>query len=240
MDPEPGADTAVFDVDGTLVDTNYHHTLAWYRAFRRHGVTLPLWRLHRAIGMGGDQLVGAVAGDDVETRLGDDLRAAWAEEFDPLLPEIRPFAGVPELLTDVRERGFTIVLASSGKPEHVEHYLDLFDGTRLADGWTTSADVDRTKPAPDLLDAALRAVGGTAGVLVGDSVWDFRAAAAFGAPGYAVRSGGFSAGELRDAGAREVYDSPAELHEHLDETLLASPAPRGPSGTAPRRGHRGR
>ncbi|WP_308283266.1 HAD family hydrolase [Pseudonocardia nigra] len=214
-------DTAVFDVDGTLVDTNYHHAIAWFRAFRRHRIAVPVWRLHRAIGMGGDQLVAAVAGEDVENRLGDELRAAWTEEFDPLLREVQPFAGVVELLTDVRRRGFRIVLASSGKAEHVEHYLGLFDGKALSDGWTTSADVQRTKPAPDLLEAALRAVDGTAGVLVGDSVWDFRAAAALDAPGYAVRSGGFSDDELCAAGAREVFDSPDELRQRLDETLLA-------------------
>ena len=210
----------MFDVDGTLVDTNYQHALAWFRAFRRHGITVPVWRLHRAIGMGGDQLVGAVTSDDVEARLGDDLRAAWAEEFAPMLDEVQPFAGVVELLNAVRERGFRIVLASSGKPEHVEHYLGLFDGKSLGDGWTTSADVQRTKPAPDLLEAALRAVDGTAGVMIGDSVWDFRAAAALGAPGYAVRSGGFSVAELCEAGAKDVFDSPEDLLRHLDETLL--------------------
>ena len=218
--------TAVLDIDGTLVDTNYQHALAWYRAFRQHGVTLPLWEIHRHIGMGGDQLVAAVAGEDVEARLGDDLRAGWAEEFAPMLDEVQPFGGVPELLTEVRERGFRIVLASSGKAEHVEHYLGLFDGTKLADDWTTSADVQRTKPAPDLLEAAMRKVGGTAGVLVGDSVWDFRAAEAFGAPGYAVLSGGFSVDELRAASAREVFESPDELRRRLDETLLARAATR--------------
>ncbi|WP_433272735.1 HAD family hydrolase [Pseudonocardia xinjiangensis] len=214
-------DTAVFDVDGTLVDTNYQHALAWFRAFRRHGITVPVWQLHRAIGMGGDQLVGAVTSDDVEARLGDELRDAWAEEFAPMLDEVQPFAGVAELLGAVRERGFRIVLASSGKPDQVEHYLGLFDGKSLADGWTSSADVQHTKPAPDLLEAALRAVDGTAGVLVGDSVWDFRAAEALGAPGYAVRSGGFSAAELREAGAKDVFDSPEELLHRLDDTLLA-------------------
>jgi HAD superfamily hydrolase (TIGR01549 family) len=227
-DTDSGFDTAVFDVDGTLVDTNYHHALAWFRAFRRYGITVPLWRLHRAIGMGGDQLVGAVAGEDVEARLGDELRAAWTEEFDPLLAEVQPFEGVEELLAEVRERGFTIVLASSGAASHVDHYLGLFAGKELADGWTTSADVDRTKPAPDLLEAALRTVGGRSGVLVGDSVWDFRAAAAMGAPGYAVRSGGFSVDELCESGARAVFDSPDELRAHLDETLLARARHVGP------------
>jgi HAD superfamily hydrolase (TIGR01549 family) len=219
--PDTPHDTAVLDVDGTLVDTNYQHAIAWFRAFRRHHLTVPVWRLHRAIGMGGDQLVEAVAGADVETRLGDDLREAWAEEFAPLLAEVQPFEGVVELLADLRNRGFRLVLASSGKPEHVEHYLGLFDGKALADGWTSSADVQRTKPAPDLLDAALRTVGGTAGVLVGDSVWDFRAAARQGAPGYAVRSGGFSDDELCAAGALDVFSSPDQLRQRLDETLLA-------------------
>jgi len=214
-------DTAIFDVDGTLVDTNYHHALAWYRAFRRHDLTIPVWRLHRAIGMGGDQLVPTVAGEDVEQRLGEQLRADWAEEFDALLGEIRPFDGVRELLDDVRRRGFTLVLASSGKAEHVDHYLGLFGGEELAEAWTTSADVERTKPEPDLLQAALDKVAGCSAVMVGDSVWDFRAAAPLGVPAYAVRSGGFSDDELRGAGALDVFDSPAQLRERLDQTLLA-------------------
>jgi HAD superfamily hydrolase (TIGR01549 family) len=217
-------DTAIFDVDGTLVDTNYHHALAWFRAFRRHEVTLPVWRLHRAIGMGGDQLVAAVAGDDVEQRLGDELRADWADEFDAMLMEVQPFEGVRELLEDVRRRGFRLVLASSGKAEHVDHYLGLFGGAELAEAWTTSADVENTKPAPDLLQAALDKVGGSSPVLVGDSVWDFEAGARLEVPGYAVRSGGFSVDELRESGALDVFDSPARLHERLDQTLLAKAA----------------
>jgi HAD superfamily hydrolase (TIGR01549 family) len=214
-------DTAIFEVDGTHVDTNYHHALAWFREFRRLDLTVHDWRLHRAIGMGGDHVVPAVAGDDVEQRLGEQLRADWAAEFAPLLDEIQPFEGVRELLEDVRRRGFTVVLASSGKAEHVDHYLGLFDGADLAEAWTTSADVEQTKPEPDLLQAALEKVDGRSAVLVGDSVWDFRAGGRLGVPGYALRTGGFSDDELRGSGAREVFDSPAQLHEHLDRTLLA-------------------
>jgi HAD superfamily hydrolase (TIGR01549 family) len=214
-------DTAIFDVDGTLVDTNYHHALAWFRAFRRHDLTVPVWRLHRAIGMGGDHVVPAVAGDDVEERLGEQLRADWADEFDALLGEVQPFDGVRELLDDVRRRGFTLVLASSGKAEHVDHYLSLFGGAELAEAWTTSADVEQTKPEPDLLQAALEKVAGRSAVLVGDSVWDFRAGARLGIPGYGLQTGGFSVDELRAAGALEVFESPAQLHERLDHTLLA-------------------
>jgi HAD superfamily hydrolase (TIGR01549 family) len=215
------ADTAIFDVDGTLVDTNYHHALAWFRAFRRYDVTLPVWRLHRAIGMGGDQLVAAVAGKRLEEEHGDGLRAAWAEEFQPLLKEVQPFEGVRELLTDVRERGFTVVLASSGKPDHVDAYLDLFGGRELCEAWTTSEDVERTKPAPDLLVVALEKVGGRSAVVVGDSVWDFEAAGRAGYPGYAIRTGGFSVEELKESGAKEVFDSLPQLREQLDSTELA-------------------
>ena len=215
------ADTAIFDVDGTLVDTNYHHALAWFRAFRRYDVTLPVWRLHRAIGMGGDQLVAAVAGKRLEEEHGDGLRAAWAEEFQPLLKEVQPFEGVRELLTDVRERGFTVVLASSGKPDHVDAYLDLFGGRELCEAWTTSEDVEQTKPAPDLLVVALEKVGGRSAVVVGDSVWDFEAAGRAGFPGYAIRTGGFSVEELKESGAKEVFDSLPQLREQLDSTELA-------------------
>jgi HAD superfamily hydrolase (TIGR01549 family) len=214
-------DTAVVDVDGTLVDSNYQHALAWFRAFRAHDITLPIWRLHRAIGMGGDQLVGAVAGDEVERSLGDELRARWAEEFDPLLGEVQPFEGAHELLADLRGRRLTVVLASSGKPEHVDHYLDLVDGKSVADAWTTAEDVERTKPAPDLLRAALDRSPGGSPVVIGDSVWDVAAAKRAGYPGYGLRTGGFASAELREAGAISVYDSVTELRDALEEILAS-------------------
>src|SRR3954451_5738812 len=107
-------DTAIFDIDGTLVDTNFQHALAWFRAFRRYDITLPLWRLHRGIGMGGDMFVPELAGPDVEKRLGDELRQAWDEEFKKMLGEIQPFEGAHGLLQDLKDRGFRLVLASSG------------------------------------------------------------------------------------------------------------------------------
>ncbi|MGN6379932.1 MAG: HAD family hydrolase, partial [Gaiellales bacterium] len=200
-------DTAVFDVDGTLVDTNYHHALAWSRAFRRFGITRPLWRIHRGIGMGGDMFVPALAGDDVEREHGDELRDAWAEEFDKLIGEVQPFSGARPLLEDVKGRGFKLVLASSGKPEHVEAFLDLIDGKSIADAWTTSDDVEKTKPEPDLIGVALERVGGDHGVMVGDSTYDAIAAGKLRVPTLAVRTGGFSPEELKAAGALEVYES---------------------------------
>lgn len=219
MAPETTVDTAVLDVDGTLVDTNYHHALAWFRAFRRFDVTLPVWRLHRAIGMGGDQLVPAVAGQDFESEHGDAARKAWAEEFQPLLDEIQPFEGVRELLTALRDAGLKVVLASSGKPEHVDAYLDLFGGRELAHAWTSSEDVEQTKPQPDLIGVAVEKVEGRDALVVGDSVWDFEAAHRAGYAGYAIRTGGFSVDELREAGALEVFESVPELRDHLVSAL---------------------
>ena len=137
---------AILDVDGTLVDTNYHHTIAWYRAFRQHEVVLPVWRIHRHIGMGGDQLVTALAGEQVEDEQGEDIRAAEKALYAELIDEVEPLAGARALIEDLKRRGHAVVLASSAKQEEVDHYLDLLDARDLADEWTTSADVESTKP----------------------------------------------------------------------------------------------
>jgi HAD superfamily hydrolase (TIGR01549 family) len=206
----------VFDVDGTLVDTNYQHALAWFRAFRRFDISPAIWRIHRAIGMGGDQLVAAVAGDDVEKSSGDDLRSAWTEEFAVFLPQVQPFEGARPLLEEVKRRGLKLVLASSGETEHVEHYLDLIGGRHLADSWTTSADAEQTKPAPDLIQTAMKKMESDNAVMIGDSVWDAEAAGRAGIGTYAVLTGGFSVEELESAGAKRVYESLQELQDDLD------------------------
>ena len=215
------ADIAIFDVDGTLVDSNYQHALAWFRAFRRFDMTIPIWQLHRATGMGGDMLVAHVAGDKAEEQHGDQLRDAWEEELTPMIGEIQPFDGARELLEAVKIRGFRIVMASSGNKKLVDTFLDLFGGKDLADAWTTSADAEKSKPAPDIIEAALASVGGGAGVMVGDSIWDCAAAAKLDIPTLTVRTGGFSDGELTDAGAVGVFQSLRELTEKLDNTPLA-------------------
>jgi phosphoglycolate phosphatase-like HAD superfamily hydrolase len=212
---------AVLDIDGTLVDTNYHHAIAWYRAFREHGLTMPVWRIHRHIGMGGDQLVAAVAGRRVEERQGDSIRAAETALYADLIGEVRPFEDARRLMTALRERGHRLVLASSAKRDEVEYYLDLLEARGLADAWTSAADVDATKPEPDLVVTAVAKVGGGDAVLVGDSTFDCEAAGRAGVPAVAILTGGFSAAELRDAGAVEVFESIGELCEHLDETPFA-------------------
>ena len=211
---------AILDVDGTLVDTNYHHTLAWYRAFRRYGITLPMWRLHRHVGMGGDKYVAALAGDDVESRYGDELRAEWQRLFNELLPEVAPVDGARELIVDLKERGHEVVLASSAVREHFDAFVDKLQVRDLVDSSTTKDDVEASKPDPDLVDAALAKARGADAVMVGDTPWDVEAARRAGVATICVITGGFSEQELRDAGAALVVESVADLRARLDETAL--------------------
>jgi HAD superfamily hydrolase (TIGR01509 family) len=214
---------AVLYIDGTLVDTNYHHAIAWYRAFREHGIVLPVWRIHRHIGMGGDQLVAALTDDQTEREHGDKIRETETKCYFELIDEVETMDGSRELIEHIKQRGHTVVLASSAKEAEVDHYLDLLDARELADAWTTSADVEATKPAPDLVTAALDRVGGSSddAVMIGDTPWDVKAAGGAGVQTLAVLTGGFSVHELREAGAVDVFDSVRELCERLDRTPLA-------------------
>lgn len=205
--------TAILDVDGTLVDTNYHHALAWHRALHAHGQPVQMWRIHRHIGMGGDKIVTALAGEAVEHDQGDAIRAAEGEAYAELIGEVEPMEGARELIEDLREDGVTVILASSAKQEEVDHYLDLLKARELVDGWTSAADVEETKPAGDLIESALRMAGDAPAVMIGDSTWDVKAAEAAGVPTLAVLTGGFAAEELREAGAAEVVESIAALRQ---------------------------
>jgi HAD superfamily hydrolase (TIGR01509 family) len=213
---------AILDIDGTLVDTNYHHAIAWYRAFRQHEIVLPIWRIHRHIGMGGDQMVEALTDERTEREQGDDIRTAETTLYLQLIDEVQPMKGSRELIEQLKARGHTVVLASSAKADEVEHYLDLLDARELADDWTTSADVESTKPAPDLVSTALKKASASAddAVMVGDTTWDVEAAARAGVPTLTVRTGGFGVDELKAAGAKAVFESVTELCEQLDQTPL--------------------
>jgi HAD superfamily hydrolase (TIGR01549 family) len=212
---------AILDIDGTLVDTNYQHAVAWYMAFRQHDVFLPVWRIHRHIGMGGDQLVAALAGEEFDERSGDVVRAAHDALYLASIQSVSVLEGARALIVDLKERGHPVVLASSAKQREADHYLDLLDGRELVDAWTTSADVEETKPSPDLVRAALRKLGRDDGVMVGDTPWDVKAAASAGVPTIAVLTGGFCADELREAGASNVFPSIDELRGRIEETPLA-------------------
>ncbi len=206
-------DTAaiLFDIDGTLVDSTYHHALAWQRAFDRHDLPIPLWRIHRTIGMGGDKLVAEVAGDDVEERLGDALRDAWREEYVEIKGEVAPLPGAAELVRSLAERGYRVALASSGDPEFADEALDDLDIRDDVAVLTTSEDVEGSKPEPDLIEVTLDRVGTRRAVLVGDTPYDVQSAERAGLRCIGLRSGGYSEAELTDAGAVLVVDAPEDL-----------------------------
>ncbi|MDQ3956404.1 MAG: HAD family hydrolase [Actinomycetota bacterium] len=212
---------AILDIDGTLVDTNYQHALAWWRAFKKFDIVLPTWRIHRHVGMGGDHLIEALTDPETEKKLGDDIRDAEKELYKELIDEVAPMAKARELMVDLKKRGHPVVLASSAKEEEVDHYLDLLDARAVLDDYTTSADVEATKPKPDLVQAAIDKSGSGAAVMVGDSIFDVESALRAGIETIAVLTGGFSEQELRDAGAEAVFESVAQLRERLDETPLA-------------------
>jgi phosphoglycolate phosphatase len=211
-------DTVVLDVDGTLVDSVYVHVHAWRRAFHDIGTDVPSWRIHRTIGMGGDRLVAEVAGQRVEDALGDRVRALHDEHYAELFGTVRPLPGADELLMLLRKQGFNVVMASSGTKEQTEQALGLLAADDVATARVSSGDVDTSKPAPDLLQAAMERAGGTRGVMIGDSVWDIDSARRAGMPAVGLRCGGFSEAELVEAGADLVLDDPDELVRRFEET----------------------
>ena len=216
MDSRTTPGVVLVDVDGTLVDSNYQNSLAWYRAFRRIGRVVPLWQIHRHMGMGGDQLVAALTDDDTERELGDQLRSHWSEAFEPMLGEVAPVPGATELLRACVDSGLQVVLASSGAAEHIDHYLDLLGARPWVHAWTTSADVERTKPDPSLLDVARSMTDGGPAVMVGDSPWDVEAARRAGIPAVTVLAGGYGRSELEAARPRAVVSSLVELVQRMD------------------------
>lgn len=214
------APAAILDIDGTLVDTNYQHALAWNEAFVQHGFVLPIWRIHRLIGMGGDQLVAELIGKDADAEHGDDIRAAEGALYLGSIASVHPFDEARALIEDLSAGDRKCVLASSAKEREVDHYLDLLDTRELVDGWTTSADVERTKPEPDLVRAALDQLGTEDAVMVGDTPWDIEAARRADVETIAVMTGGFSRAELEEAGAVAVYESIPDLRTDMANTPL--------------------
>jgi HAD superfamily hydrolase (TIGR01549 family) len=213
--------TIVLDVDGTLVDSNYQHAIAWHRAFREHGYRAAIWEIHRHVGMGGDQFVAALLGEEAEDADGDELRDAHSEAYSKLIGEVEAIAGASELIAELDDAGATVIIGSSGEKDEVEHYIELLGaGERIA-GATTSADAEKSKPDPELVQVALDKYGtGGPALMIGDSTWDVKAAAAAGVPTLALLTGGFSEAELREVGAVEVSHSIAALREHGVEWIL--------------------
>lgn len=204
----------IFDVDGTLVDSTYHHAMAWGRAFRAYGLEVPAWQVHRSIGMGGDRLVAHLCGDRVETKVGDGLRQRWSEAYERLRSEVNALPGARRLLETVQQRGNVICVASSGSRHDTDEALDLVGVTGLLHSVTTGDEVDKSKPDPDVIERSWQGAGAGPAVVIGDSVYDVHAAARLDLPCVAVRTGGFGSEELMAAGAVLVVDDLTALFDY--------------------------
>lgn len=212
----------LFDVDGTLVDSNYVHTLAWSRALRDLGEWAPMNAIHRLVGMGGDQLVPRLLGHDVPG-----ISDARARRYGELLDEVRSFPGATDLLRQLHDAGVVVVLATSSPPDEVEAAVQLLDVGDAIDAMTTKDDVETSKPGPDLFLAAIRAgaIDPARVLAVGDSVWDLQAARSAGLGCIGVETGGFSQHELAEAGALHVYRDVQEVGRQLLTGPLAALLP---------------
>jgi HAD superfamily hydrolase (TIGR01509 family) len=216
--PSSPVGAALLDVDGTLVDTTFHHALAWWRACIDCGVPTPLWRLHRLIGMGSDQLLEVIVGEERE-----ELTERWEARFQELKPEVRALPGAAELVERLDARGLAVVYATSGREEDIGHLREVIGADEWVHAAVSSNEVDASKPEPDIFRLALERAGvaATSAVVVGDTVWDAKAAAALGITCIGVRTGGISEAELLGAGAVQVYDDALDLAENLDRSPFA-------------------
>jgi HAD superfamily hydrolase (TIGR01509 family) len=216
-------DTVIFDVDGTLVDTNYIHAVTWWEAFRQHEYDVPMARVHRAIGMGSDKLLDQVLPADRDRTADDDVRAAHRHLYGEFWTRLRAFEGAAELLRSCAGRGLTVVLASSASESEMKALRAALDAEDAITVATSSDDAEESKPAPDIVHVALARAGASPeqAVFVGDTIWDVQACAKAGVPCVAVLTGGVSRHELAEAGAVAVYDSVADLLRRLDDSLIA-------------------
>lgn len=211
----------LFDVDGTLVDSNYLHVHAWVRAFEDAGLGVEAWRIHRSIGMDGSTLVATLAenADDATRKRAKDLHSRYYKETAPLL---RPLPGARELLRRVKDLGVQVVLATSAPDDELKILRKVLDSDDLVDAVTSSKDVYTAKPKPDIIEVALDRAGVDAAhaVFIGDTVWDVEACERAGVATVAVLSGGVSRGELENAGAKCVFDDARDVLDHLDGTPI--------------------
>ncbi len=222
--PPPGGlrRGVLFDVDGTLIDSSYIHTISWWGAFRQYGYDIPMASIHHFVGMGGDRLVDSLLPSDRDRDADRDIMSSHGALYASHWPALRAFDGAKDLLAQCHAGGLAVALASSARKKDLQVMKATLDADAFIDGATSANDAKESKPAPDILVAALEAVGLEAGnaVFVGDAVWDMKAAAALGIPSVGVTCGGISAAKLRDAGAIEIYEGPRDLLDNLTTSAI--------------------
>ncbi|MCB5291957.1 HAD family hydrolase [Arthrobacter sp. SO3] len=218
----------LFDVDGTLVDSVYFHTVAWWQAFRQAGYDVPMASIHRSVGMGGDRILDKLLPADRDTGGDSTIMASHAAVFSAFWPSLGALDGARELLERCHDGGLAVALASSARERDLEVLRTAIGADSFIDAATSSADAKESKPAPDILVAALDAVGVHASdaVYVGDAVWDIYAAGKLDIPAIGLTCGGTSAAELREAGAVEIYEGPRALLENLPDSAIGRLAAR--------------
>jgi HAD superfamily hydrolase (TIGR01509 family) len=216
------ADAVIFDVDGTLVDTNYLHAACWWEAFRQHGCGVDMADVHHAIGMGSDKLLDHLLPDDRDKDADDDIRAAHRALYGVYWTRLRAFDGAADLLRACAARGMRVVLASSASASELSALRAALDADDAISAATSSSEAGESKPAPDIVSIALERaeVPPDRAVFVGDTVWDVQACRKAGVPCVAVLTGGIGEAELREAGAIAVYRGTAELLRELDDSPL--------------------
>ena len=215
-------DTVVLDIDGTLLDSVYAHVWSWHEAFRVLGLQVPSWKIHRAVGMGGDRLVGAVTNDAVEAALGDEVRSRQGDLYADLSAHLAPTCGATALLEELKARGLTVALATSGSRRDAENAVSTLDAWGWVDALVSGDDTEATKPDDEPVRRAVERVGGHRAVVVGDAVWDMEAARRAGHSPVGLLTGGIAHAELVDAGAVAVHQDPSALTEALDDVLDAT------------------
>ena len=215
----------LFDVDGTLVDTNYLHSVTWWQALSQGGHYVPMADIHRAIGMGSDQLLDRLLPGNRDKDADGALRTSHDALYATYWSRLRPLPGAVDLLRACKAQGLTVVLASSAGEAESGVLRAALDAEDAIDGATFAGDVERSKPAPDLVQVALEkaAVPPEQAVFVGDTVWDVRASSKAGVPCIGLLSGGIGRAELADAGAAQVYAGPGDLLARLPDSLLGRP-----------------
>ncbi|HEX8723259.1 MAG TPA: HAD family hydrolase [Pyrinomonadaceae bacterium] len=215
----------IFDVDGTLVDSNDLHVEAWREAFRRYGKELGFDEVHRQMGKGGDQLMPVFCSEEELDEFGEELERHRVELFaGRYLPRVRPFPRVRELFERLKADGLQIALASSAKEEELEQHKKTMRVGDLLEAATSADDAERSKPHPDIFEAALAGLDGVRpeeAVVVGDTPYDAEAAAKAGMRTVGLLSGGFTEEALRGAGAVAVYRDVSDLLDRYDESPLA-------------------